>query len=236
MESINNHKEFEEFLKDVLLSCEIKSVIVNNASFHHNTSFSEAPGIIRHGILTARQRATLMGYNLTEHQIINYYDDDNYVSGLDCVSLSTPNFDYHELYKKPFIYDNRSCTRVDVVIDNSVKAYRNNNNCVNEYLVDGGIPPSLFRAIDIRILNCFNDSAFSNPNITEEEKMKQILSYYDSLKEIAKAVIESELNVPLREMSSKNITLDPHKVIKLPCAKVLAINTPRTKTKNCYKK
>jgi len=53
---------------------------------------------------------------------------------------------------------------------------------------------------------------FADPNISSDEKRKRIIECYNYLRKIAIALKEAKLNIPLREMSNGNITLDKEKV------------------------
>lgn len=214
MDIIKSYKELETAMNDLLLSCRTVNATTKDADFHHNLDYEKTPSCIENGILSFNEKMRLNGSKASEKEVF-IRSDENYANGFDYVSLSNPNIENGELYKNGFVYDHCPCDRTDIVIANNVGTFRNPRNYVNEWVVKDKITPDFFKAIDVRILNCFKDATFNNRK-SQIEAMKTILKYYAALKEIAKSIVETNPALPLREMSDESITLDPVKVLKLP--------------------
>ncbi len=206
-----NKKFFYEFIKDSFYSCRVQSVEIKEAKYHHNTSYEKTPLVIKNGILSLKEIAILENRTLTQTEL-NRYNDDCHVNGSNQISLSSLDIDYSTVSKKEWLYDPYFPGDTDIRISSSVKAYRNSKNYANEYLVDNKVLNNDFRAIDIRILKLIKESIKKEkPNDLEE-----IINNYNNLKEIALELLKCNLDIPLREMSEENITLDLFEIIKLP--------------------
>lgn len=200
--------EVKEILFDIIYSCRTKAEEVENAKYHHNRSYKNTPNALLYGILSISQLAKIEGKKLTREEKLKY-NDDYHVNGTDHVSLASVETDSDP---KEIVYNPFSPTLTDISISNSVKAYRNSKNYANEYLVNDGISPNLFRAVDIRILKNFLDKNYASRNNT----IQNVLEYYNCLRIIATTLVEQGLDIPLREMSAESLTLDPEKVMKQP--------------------
>lgn len=201
--------ELKDYILENLNDCRIKEGLVNNAKYHHTIGYNNVPKALKYGLLSHEERAKLNNRQLTREEL-NRYLDDGCVNGSDCVSISTPDIDLSQLYRDEFVYDFSVPYAVDIVISSDIIARRNTINYANEYLVNNKISPNDFRAVDIRILNYLKEAL--NSELTPIEK---VIENYNALSAIAQALITEKFNIPFREMSDENITLDPSKVIKL---------------------
>lgn len=206
-------KNLEEFIKDTINDAKMINVKPKDAKFHHNTSYKRTPELIRSGIKSVQEKINNGELSLTPEQIKNR-QDENYVNGMDYISLSVAGLD--DLYPNEVEYDPFKATETDILIANSIKASRTTTNYGNEFLATGIILPSEFRAIDFRIFKLIEKSKLNNGNKTYDEKLENIVKSFNYLKEIANAMIESKLYVPLREMSDGNITLCKETVRNFP--------------------
>ena len=204
-----NSEEYEiyKFIKNSIYSARTKADTTED-KYHHNTSYSFTPKVIKHGLLSLNEKRKIYNLDLDEETMFKL-NDENYVNGTDDISLSVvglPDVDENDFEYNPFSY-----FYVDIIISKYVKARRNSKNYANEFLVSEKINNSDFRAIDIRLLE-YVKKTFTDPNISSDEKRKRIIECYNYLRKIAIALKEAKLNIPLREMSNGNITLDKEKV------------------------
>lgn len=207
-----NEKLLFEFIEDSIHSCKVNSVEIENAKYHHNTNYEKAPLLIKNGILSLKERALLEQRTISQDEL-NKYNDDTHVNGSDQISLSSLDIDHSTISKKEWLYDPYMPSDVDINISSNIKARRNSTNYANEYLVDKKVLNEDFKAIDIRLLKLIKE--LENKKI-DGNKLKKIISNYNDLKKIAFELQKNELDIPLREMSNENITLDLNKVINLP--------------------
>lgn len=205
--------ELEEFIKDIIHDAKMLNVKPKNARYHHNTSYKCTPELIRSGIKSVQERINRGEIELTPEQIKNR-QDENYVNGMDYISLSVAGLD--DLYPNEVEYNPFKATETDILISSEIPASRSTTNYGNEFLASGIILPSEFRAIDFRIFKLIEKSKQNIGNKTYEEKLEDIVKSFNYLKEIAGAMIESKLYVPLREMSNGNITLCKETVRNFP--------------------
>lgn len=194
-----------EYVSDTLQSARIASVEVENAKYHHNRKFERTPEIIRHGIMSAQKRMDLGITSLTEKQLSSY-EDESYVNGKDYISLAVVGLT--DLYQGEDEYNPFVPHKTDILITSSLKTRRSSNNYGNEFLAESIILPSEFRAIDFRILKLIEQYKNGFNSKTQEEKFNEIITAYNSLRKIAIAIKETNLDIPFREMSDENITLD----------------------------
>lgn len=203
----------EEFLKDIIHDAKMLNVKPKNARYHHNTSYKRTSDIIRGGIKSVQERIDRGELTLSPEEIKNR-QDENYVNGMDYISLSVTGLD--DLYPNEVEYDPYKATETDILISSDIPASRSTTNYGNEFLASAIILPCEFKAIDFRIFKLIENSKLNYGNKTYDEKLEDIVKSFNYLKDIANAMIESKLYVPLREMSSGNITLCKETVRNFP--------------------
>ena len=71
------------------------------------------------------------------------------MNGIDNVSLSVAGL--QDLYKGEEEYDSSSVDKLDIIVDSSIKAFRNSTHYGNEFLSRGDIHPKYIKSIDVRI-------------------------------------------------------------------------------------
>lgn len=203
-------KYITEYIEDMLMSMRIKNKDIENSKYHHNTDYKDTANVIRYGILSYNELARLNNRELSDKEKI-ILNDDAHVNGDNNVSLSVVGLD--DLYRDELVYDPFSITQTDILISNDIKARRNTTNYGNEFLVEKMVEPKYFRSIDFRLLKYILNYKTNNSNFkTKEEQILNMISYYNCLKNIAKSLKEVKLDIPLREMSKENITLDIEQV------------------------
>lgn len=203
----------EEFIKDIIHDAKMINVKPKDARYHHNTSYGRTPELIRSGIKSVQERINNGELTLTSEEI-KRRQDENYVNGMDYISLSVAGL--NDLYPNEVEYDPFKATETDILISSNIQAGRSTTNYGNEFLATGIILPSEFRAIDFRIFKLIERSKQNIDSKTYEEKLEDIVKSFNYLKVIAGAMIGSKLYVPLREMSDGNITLCKETVRNFP--------------------
>lgn len=204
-------KDAYEFIKFLLHSCMTSSAIIQDAKFHHETRIEKIPSMINNGILSKDKLAKLDDKGLSHHEI-SIYSDDYHVNGLNYVSVSSMELDFSTMGKDEFYWDPFTSLQSGIVISKDIKACRVTKNYFNEFLVEGGIHPNSFKAIDTKVLKVYTYRFYDE----KENRIDRMLRYYHTLKYIAYVLKESRLDIPLREVSDEIITLNPQKVLKLP--------------------
>lgn len=204
-------KYIVEYIRDMINSSRLnKNVDVKDYKYHHNTKYQDTPSCLTHGILSQKELAKLRGEELTDEQLYKLHDD-GHVNGSENISLSIPFLD--DLYDGEEEYNPFIASETDILISKNVKAGRSSNNYGNEFLAKDRISPKEFRSVDFRLLKYIIE--FENSKLSfksREEAINNMILYYNSLRLIAKKM--KTMDIPLREMSEKNITLDIDKVSK----------------------
>lgn len=197
-----DEKYILEYIKDQILSLKVAAVDVKDFKYHHNSKYSKTPSIIYNGILSQNEFAKLNNTVLSEEQKLAF-SDEYFVNGDNNISLSIVGL--KDLDPKKMVYNPFSSTETDILISKDVRAFRSSANYDNEFLARNKIENSYFKSVDVRLLKYIND---------ENSSIKQAIEYYNNLKLIAQALIDTKLDIPLREMSKENITLDIEKAAK----------------------
>lgn len=215
-EVIINESEVEKFVKKIINSAKTQPVNVENALYHHNTKYEYAPFNIRNGLMSVMMLQKYGRVNYTEEQLSAFENDCYNVNGIYCISLSKVGLDdkYREDEDE---YDPLTGMYPDFLISSEVFARRKYKNYFNEFVADDIILPEHFKAIDTRLIRICNDEEKRFRFNSREEKLRILKENYNQLSEIAKAMKETGLNIPLREMSYEdNMALDIDKVSKFP--------------------
>lgn len=146
--------------------------------------------------------------NLSEEQLKTMDDTTSHVNGINGVSLAVVGLT--DLYRDEFEYDPFMDSKLDVIVDSSIRARRNSTNYGNEYIADGNIDVSYIRAIDIRLEECINKVL----NTEDEKIIIEMVKRFNYLIEIASSLINS--NILLREASFEQYkVLDKENIAKL---------------------
>jgi len=201
-----------EYIKDMINDLKIKTLTVDNAKYHHNTNYSDAPSICRTGILTMQDLKNRGIKNYTD-EFLNSMDDTNsHVNGIDSVSLAVMGL--QDLYKDELEYNPYSPNQVDFLVSSDVKAGRSSVNYGNEFLASKSISIDKLRSVDIRILKLIESS--EKKVSINKYALQNIIEKYNYLKDIAIAMRYSNLDIPLREMSHDSLMIDIDKLATVP--------------------
>ena len=210
-------KYIYEYIKDKLNDFKITYEKINNAKYHHNTDYISACSIVKYGILSMNHLHKL-GLKYYSKELFNLFTDEtSHINGVNGISLSIPYLS--DLYGDEFEYDPFDKSKVDFVIDNSVKAVRNTINYGNEYITYDSITSEKIKAIDIRLIE-YLGYLMSKKDVTNTE-YEQLIRKYNSLIFIALNMKNANLDIPFREKSFKEkSSLDVSKVAN---AKILKL-------------
>lgn len=204
-----------EYIKDILNESKIKQVNVSDSLYHHNRSYKNTPVAIRHGLLSLRELKEKGIIHLTDEQLRLYDDETSHINGVDNISLALTGLT--DLYKDEEEYDPYSPFKPDILIDRSIKTRRSSYHYGNEFLASSPILNDNFRSVDIRLLKLIE--LYEQKILIkkfDETYVTNLIEKYNYLREIAIAIIEMNLSIPLREMSKDNLTLDIEKIKDMP--------------------
>jgi len=196
-----------EYIREMINDFKVKSIEVNNIRYHHNSSYSEAPSILKHGILSLSELNRLGIRNYSSEFLRTMNDTDSHINGNDAISLSVVGLT--DLSKDEFEYNPYYPTKVDFIVSSDVRAHRSSIHYGNEYICYDNIGIDKLMSVDVRLFDLIK---ITTPATT----IKDIIDKYNSLKGIALAIKQSQLNIPFREMSNGNLTMDVDKVSKTP--------------------
>lgn len=201
------HKIYQ-FVRENLYDCKCPFTEVKDAKYHHNRSYKSTPNVIKNGILSFQKNMIInYGRDLTFEEKRHLYDD-YHVNGIDQISLSSPDINMEDVRDDEWIYNSKQFYLVDILISSSVETIRNRTNYANEFLAQDEISNDKFKAIDTRLL--------SHQYRLNEANIQSLVDNYNYLREIAVALKNSNLDIPLRERGLEDFNLDVEKVKALP--------------------
>ena len=196
-----------EYIRDMLNSFKKQSVEINDAIYHHNTSYFNATLLIKYGILTILDLKELGIRKYSDKELKIFDDVESHVNGTDAVSLSVVGLT--DLYPHEIEYNPFKSSTVDFCISSDIKVCRLTQHYGNEYLHFGKIETDKFKSIDIRLLQLIAEKK-------ETTSIEEIILRYNCIKDIAIAMKQFNLDIPFRDMSNDNLTLDIDKVSNTP--------------------
>jgi len=212
--SIEKDKAYE-LVRENIYSCITSPVNLDNFKFIHALPMERTTSAIKNGLLSHRKLAKLQGRELTQQDYINYAGA-GHPNGVSYVSVFTRKVDFSQMYPGEILFDPFDTIEVEISLSNELKAYRDAENYYNEFLVPDEIPNKLFTGIDSKILRIKNYDFHNKEANKPENRLKKLISHYNFLREIAIALRDANLDIPLREISEEVVTLDKQKVIELP--------------------
>lgn len=199
-----------ECIQDFLSDLRLGQFSVDDAIYHHNSSYKNAPSIIKNGILSYDDMNKLGIIKMTKEQLYIIDDITSHVNGKDGISLSVTGLT--DLYRDEYEYDPTNECCIDFLISSDIKASRNSEHYGNEFICYEKILQDKIKSVDVRILKNLNtlhlNSIYKNLN--------DLVYNFNKLNEIALALHESNENIPLREMSYSDNLLDINKAMNLP--------------------
>lgn len=210
-----------EYIKYSLMDCISDPIEVINFKYHHNTGYAKATSILEHGILSMQMLADNGMVTYSKEILKNMSNLDSHVNGIDGISLSVTGLT--DLSPKEDEWDPFNEHYVDFLIDD-VNAYRSCINYGNEFIAPNSISSDKIKAVDVRILKYLKLVATKKTLLPEEKAIKELVNKYNYLGDISRTLIESDLNIPLRENSNaQNNLLDVHKISKKPKIEVKSL-------------
>mgnify|MGYP006934542032 FL=1 len=196
-------------IEDVIASSMNGSVDVSDR-YHHNSSYTAAPSIIKNGILSISDLHKRGIVKISDKVLKLSEDIESHINGSEQISLSVVGLD--DLYKNEEEYDPFKTDSVDFIVSNDVKAARSSTHYGNEFLVYSPIDNDKIKSVDVRLFEYLDELERLNGS-----SVKDMISLYESLREIAISLRDSKLNIPLREMSNgNNNSLDIEKISEMP--------------------
>lgn len=192
-----------EYIRDILTSLKTKTLEPKNIEYHHNCSYENTPLILQHGILTIEMLNELGITNISKERLKVLKDIEFHVNGIDSISLSKVGL--IDLYPDESEYKPFSSDYVDLTISKDIKARRHTVHYGNEYLCSEKIGVEKLQSIDIRLLDYMKNNS-----------IEKIIKKYNALKDIAVTLQQLNLDIPLREMSNENITMDVSQLSNTP--------------------
>lgn len=207
----------EKSINDVMMS----PVEVVDDKFHHNTRYDDVVSIIKNGILSGKEQNKL---GIVSDEQLDLFDDiESHVNGSESISLAVVGMT--DLHPDEFEYNPFSEKHVDILITSDIIARRVSTNYGNEYLTDNCIMTDKFCAIDTRLLAYIEAIRARCLNEPIGVSINQVLKNYNNLKKMALLLKDRDLDIPLREMSSKiGSTLDIDKLSSKPKVKIKKYN------------
>lgn len=201
-----------EYIKDILLQCSLNNIEIDNARYHHNSSYEEAPSIIENGILSIKELAE-RGIKKFSPETIKIMDDiDSHTNGNSGRSLAVIGLT--DLYRDEDEYDPTCPLLVDFIVSSDVKAVRNSSIYGNEFIARSTIEKEQIKALDIRFLQYLYNFEHGQYNY---ENIDKLIKKYNYIKEMANKIISSNKNLLFREVSSgNNRMLDVEKIVNVP--------------------
>ena len=184
------------FIFDTMYSSKISLEKLENARFHHNTNYKNAPLVCRYGIMPLLKLNKIGIRNDSEELLKKMDDTESHINGNDGISLAviglTDLYDYEDEYNplEPHV--------VDFIISSNIKAHRNTLHYGNEYIHYGSIESKNILSLDFRILEYI--SLKGNKQVSRNK----LIEMYNSLLESAIIIKQLELGLLLREMSLNN--------------------------------
>lgn len=178
--------------------------VIEDAKYHHNTKYHRTSSIIEYGLLDLNAINSFGIKHYSDETLQLMSDTSSHINGSDGISLSIPGMG--DLSNKEDEYDPFNEKQVDILIDSSIKAYRNSTNYGNEFISFQNISRDKFKAIDIRLLKLIKVSILSKK--VDDEFIQNIVRKYNSLRNIAIYMQYYNLDIPLREMSKEESIID----------------------------
>lgn len=198
-----------QYIRDLINNIRLGNESVNNAKYHHNSSYKNAPSICKNGILTIKDLERLKIEEYSKEVLEKMSDIESHANGNDCISLAVVGL--NDLYPHEDVYDPFNSISVDFLVTSDLPASRYSINYGNEYLSHESIGIDKLRAVDVRILKLIY--LLSN----NAETIKEVVDCYNYLRNIALAMKNSQLDIPLREMSYKDgFAMDKDKLSTAP--------------------
>ena len=190
-----NNEEIKNLIKNSIIFSSIDNLDINNAKYHHNSSYKNASNICKYGILSLKDLNKYGLRNDSEETLKKLDDISSHANGINSVSLSVVGLD--DLYKDELVYDPYELDVVDFLVSNDITARRYSVNYGNEYLCNESISNKYIKSLDIRLLKLIQSNKCN---------LNDLIDYYNYLIDISKTLLDT--NIPIRESSYDSIELN----------------------------
>ena len=206
-----SHDQVYHLIRENLNHCKTMIPTIVGAKYHHNIPYHKVSNVMKYGILSLKEQYKLEGKILTLEEKVKYSREGGHINGVDEISLASMDIDFSRLYRDEMIYNPYSEHLVDLLISEQIKAYRITEHYANEYLTENKINIQDFKTMDIRLLQ------YLKKCITQKDLGRGIQNYNELL-DIVATMVQKNVDIPIREMSSEEDTfaLDKDKILKLP--------------------
>lgn len=205
---MNNGLEVKKNIEDVIMNRMGENVTITDR-YHHISSYNAAPSIIKNGILSVSDLHKKGIIKFSEKELKLSEDIESHVNGSDRVSLAVVGLD--DLYADEYEFNPFKPASVDFIVSSDVKTSRSSTHYGNEFLSYGSIKNNMIKSVDVRLFEYLDELNKLNGNVDD------MISLYESLRQIALALRDNQLNIPLREMSNGNSnSLNIEKISEMP--------------------
>lgn len=209
-EKIIREKYALEYIRDILSTYSYALKNVDNAKYHHNAPYKDAPLIIKYGVLSMENINKFGIRSYSEDDLILMDDRESHVNGRNGVSLSIVGLT--DLYAGEEEYDPFTTEMIDFLIDNNIRAFRSTIHYGNEFVSEGKITSDKIKSADIRLIKYIQDLLKKGCGNIEDAVNK-----YNNLILMSKEIINSNKDIQIREMSDGfNKTIDTLKISEEP--------------------
>ena len=209
-EKIIREKYALEYIRDILSTYSYALKNVDNAKYHHNAPYKDAPLIIKYGVLLMENINKFGIRSYSEDDLILMDDRESHVNGRNGVSLSIVGLT--DLYAGEEEYDPFTTEVIDFLIDNNIRAFRSTIHYGNEFVSEGKITSDKIKSADIRLIKYIQDLLKKGRGNIEDAVNK-----YNNLILMSKEIINSNKDIQIREMSDGfNKTIDTLKISEEP--------------------
>lgn len=205
-EKIIREKYALEYIRDILSTYSYALKNVDNAKYHHNAPYKDAPLIIKYGVLSMENINKFGIRSYSEDDLILMDDRESHVNGRNGVSLSIVGLT--DLYAGEEEYDPFTTEMIDFLIDNNIRAFRSTIHYGNEFVSEGKITSDKIKSADIRLIKYIQDLLKKGRGNIEDAVNK-----YNNLILMSKEIVSSNKDIQIREMSDGfNKTIDTLKI------------------------
>lgn len=205
-EKIIREKYALEYIRDILSTYSYALKNVDNAKYHHNAPYKDAPLIIKYGVLSMENINKFGIRSYSEDDLILMDDRESHVNGRNGVSLSIVGLT--DLYAGEEEYDPFTTDVIDFLIDNNIRAFRSTIHYGNEFVSEGKITSDKIKSADIRLIKYIQDLLKKGRGNIEDAVNK-----YNNLILMSKEIVSSNKDIQIREMSDGfNKTIDTLKI------------------------
>lgn len=209
-EKIIREKYALEYIRDILSTYSYALKNVDNAKYHHNAPYKDAPLIIKYGVLSMENINKFGIRSYSEDDLILMDDRESHVNGRNGVSLSIVGLT--DLYAGEEEYDPFTTEVIDFLIDNNIRAFRSTIHYGNEFVSEGKITSDKIKSADIRLIKYIQDLLKKGRGNIEDAVNK-----YNNLILMSKEIVSSNKDIQIREMSDGfNKTIDTLKISEEP--------------------